>query len=112
MDNDLSFYNQLIEKFNLDINEFYFLAYTNNKQAITVIDLNWCVEYEMDEWDLVEGIDDKYIELDEAISIAKNKANNKGIEYVEFDSRYHNELNYINNYTSIEELDEFYLDYN
>lgn len=45
-----SFYNQLIKKFDLNINEFYFLAYTNNKQAITVIDLNWSVSYEMDEF--------------------------------------------------------------
>ena len=68
--------NQLIEKFNLDINEFYFLAYTNNKQAITIIDLNWSVSYEMDEWDLVESIDDKYIELDEA---KREKKNNKTV---------------------------------
>lgn len=105
---DESFYNQLIKKFDLNINEFYFLAYTNNKQAITVIDLNWSVSYEMDEWNLVESIDDKYMELDEAISIAKNIADNKGIEYLEFDSRYHNELNYINNYSSIKELENEY----
>lgn len=107
-----SFYNQLIEKFNLNINEFYFLIYTNNKQSIKVIDLSWSNAYEMDEWNLVETINDKYIELDEAISIAKNIANNTGKEYLNFESRYHNELNYINDYSSIEEINEFYFDYN
>lgn len=108
-----SFYNDLIKKYDLNINEFYFLIYTNNKQSITVIDLSWSASYEMEEWNLVETIDDKYLDLEEAISIAKNICNNRDIDYEEFDSRYHNELNYINHYSSIKDLeDEYDLDIN
>lgn len=70
---------------------FYFLAYVNNRKAITVIDLSYNVMYERDEWDEVNLINfDDHLE---AISYARSLSTHHNLEYVLFESRYNKDLN-------------------
>lgn len=69
---------------------FYFVALVNKRTALTVIDLARCVDYERDDWCVV---DDKNFESHcDAIAHAKRLAELNGLKYERFDSRYNKSL--------------------
>jgi len=87
------FYKELGLNFE-DIEQDYFIAYINDRKAVTVIDLSFCVNYEKDDWDVVEGDNGKNTTvLPEAIINARNFAKINNLEYEPFESRYHSCLN-------------------
>lgn len=70
---------------------FYFIAYVQNRQALTVIDLAYVVDYERRDWDIVN--DEIFKDRDEAIFYARRLAQNYGLGYRLFESRYDESLN-------------------
>lgn len=70
----------------------YFLCYpSNNESKIKVIDLENCVDYEIDEWARVDR--ETFSSRDAAIMHARSFAFIHGKEYVLFESRYDKETN-------------------
>ena len=69
---------------------FYFVALVNKRTALTVIDLAHCVDYERDEWCVVDDVN--FDNPPEAIAHAKRLAALNGLEYSRFDSRYNSSL--------------------
>lgn len=70
---------------------FYFIAYVNNRKAVTVIDLAYVVDYERRDWDIVN--EETFEDRDEAIFYARRLAEKYGLEYQLFESRYDESLN-------------------
>lgn len=70
---------------------FYFIAFVNNRQALTVIDLAYVVDYERNDWDVASA--ETFQERDTAIQYARKLAEKYGLEYQLFDSRYDESLN-------------------
>jgi LPS O-antigen subunit length determinant protein (WzzB/FepE family) len=66
-----------------DTNTFYFVAFINNKTALTVIDLDQNVSYQRSDWDVVN--DENFNNPNEAIDYA--------LGYEIFESRYDKSLN-------------------
>lgn len=69
---------------------FYFVAFVRNRQALTVIDLAYTVDYERNDWDAVN--DENFHDPDTAIRYARKLADKYGLEYQLFDSRYDSSL--------------------
>jgi hypothetical protein len=70
----------------------YFLCYPRgNKKQITVIDLQYNMSYERDDWSCVTPHD--YLDRDEAICAARYLASKYNLEYLMFESRYDSEQN-------------------
>lgn len=69
---------------------FYFIAYVQNRQALTVIDLAYTVDYEKDEWDV--ACNETFQEPQAAITYAQKLALKYGLQYKPFDSRYDESL--------------------
>lgn len=65
---------------------FYFLAYTNNREAVTVIDLSNMTSYEREDWDTVNDVN--MSDRDEAIAYGRDFADRHGLHYELFESRY------------------------
>lgn len=70
---------------------FYFVAYVDKGETLTVIDLAHCVDYERDEWSVVN--DENFHDHLEAIAYARALAAQEGLKYRPFDSRYDSSLN-------------------
>lgn len=73
--------------------QFYFVAVCNNPlgDALTVIDLAHCVDYERDEWAVVDQINFK--SHTDAIAHARRLARLNRMIYKPFESRYDSSLN-------------------
>lgn len=69
---------------------FYFVAYVEKRETLTVIDLAYSVDYERDDWDVVN--DENFTDPLEAIAYARALAKQHGLKYRLFDSRYHSSL--------------------
>ena len=69
---------------------FYFVALVDNRTALTVIDLAHCVDYERDDWCVVDN--ENFDNPQEAIAHAKRLADLNGLGYNSFDSRYNESL--------------------
>lgn len=69
---------------------FYFIAYVQKRQALTVIDLAYSVDYEKDDWDV--ACNETFQEPEAAINYARKLATKYGLEYKPFDSRYNESL--------------------
>lgn len=69
---------------------FYFVALINKCTALTVIDLAHCVDYERDDWCIVDDVN--FDNPQEAIAHAKRLAALNDLEYSRFDSRYDSSL--------------------
>lgn len=69
---------------------FYFVAMVEKGTALTVIDLAHCVDYERDEWWVVDN--ENFNTPAEAINHAKRLASLNGLKYNRFDSRYDSSL--------------------
>ena len=72
-------------------NTFYFIAYVNNRTALTVIDLGYNVDYQMDDWDVAIPI--RFNDHIGAIKVGRSVAKANDLQYVLFESRYNKELN-------------------
>lgn len=70
---------------------FYFIAFVDKGETITVIDLGHSVSYERDEWSVVN--DEDFSDHLEAIAYARALAEKHGLKYRRFESRYNSELN-------------------
>lgn len=68
---------------------FYFVVLVDNR-ALTVIDLSHCVDYERNDWCVVD--DKNFDNPQEAIAHAKRLADLNGLAYNRFDSRYNESL--------------------
>lgn len=71
--------------------EFYFVALICGRTAVTVIDLAYCVDYERDEWRVID--DTNFGDPEDAIRHARWFAKVTGLRYVPFESRYNSSLN-------------------
>lgn len=69
---------------------FYFVALVDKGKALTVIDLAHCVDYERDDWSVVD--DKNFDNPQDAIAHAKRLAGLNGLAYNRFDSRYNESL--------------------
>lgn len=66
---------------------FYFICYPRgDKSKIAVIDLDYCMDYERDEWSTVNKIN--YDVRDDAIRQARYLAKKYDLKYEMFESRY------------------------
>ena len=74
-----------------DNDTFYFIAYVENRKALTVIDLAYVVDYEKDDWDVASEA--TFTDPDTAIQYARKLSAKYGLEYRLFDSRYDESLN-------------------
>ena len=74
------------------MSQFYFVCYNNMKRtSVTVVDLDYCVDYERSEFDYVNAENfDNHLD---AISYAKQIAEKYNLDYELFDSRYDESLN-------------------
>lgn len=70
---------------------FYFVVMVDKGQAITVIDLAYCVDYEQDDWACVDN--QNFTDPSLAINHARRLANRNGLDYKPFESRYDSCLN-------------------
>lgn len=73
-----------------DTNTFYFVAFIDNKEALTVIDLDHAVSYQRSDWNVVN--DENFYVRDEAIEYARKLADKYNLRYELFDSRYDSSL--------------------
>lgn len=65
---------------------FYFVALVDKGKALTVIDLAYCVDYERDEWCVVDQVN--FRSPQDSIAHAKRLATLNNLNYNRFDSRY------------------------
>lgn len=70
---------------------FYFVAFVDKGETLTVIDLAHSVDYERDDWAVVN--DENFSDHLEAIEYARALATQHGLKYRRFDSRYDSSLN-------------------
>ena len=70
---------------------FYFIAFVDERQALTVIDLAYVVDYEKNDWDVAS--DEIFQKPDAAIEHARKLAKKYELRYELFDSRYDESLN-------------------
>ena len=70
---------------------FYFVAFVDKGEALTVIDLGHSVSYERDEWSVAN--DENFHGHLEAIAYARALAEKHGLKYRRFESRYDKSLN-------------------
>lgn len=70
---------------------FYFVVMVDKGQALTVIDLAYCVDYERDDWSSVDN--ENFTDPSSAINHARRLANRNGLAYRPFESRYDSYLN-------------------
>lgn len=72
-------------------NTFYFVIYANDKTTVKVVDLASCVDYERSEFPAVNN--ENIYDRDEAIQYARSLADEHGLKYELFESRYDKDLN-------------------
>lgn len=70
---------------------FYFVVMVDKGQALTVIDLAYCVDYERSDWSCVDI--ENFTDPSSAINHARRLANRNGLAYKSFESRYDSYLN-------------------
>lgn len=70
---------------------FFFVIYKKDTNALTVIDMQFNVSYEREDFPVVNN--ETFTELSAAISYAKKLAAQEGFEYEPFRSRYSSALN-------------------
>lgn len=71
---------------------FYFVAFNGlDETTLLVIDLAHVVDYERDEWNVVDQVN--FDDRDEAIAHARGLAEGNGLKYKTFESRYNSSLN-------------------
>lgn len=70
---------------------FYFIAFVDNRKALTVIDLAYSVSYEKEDWDV--ACNETFEKPEDAIQYARALAQKYSLAYRMFDSRYDNSLN-------------------
>jgi len=82
-----------MDEFEKDDNfgNIYFVIYTQNKTALTVVDLSPSARHERSEFPTVN--DQDFYDRDEATDHARSLSEKYSLEYAPFESRYDNRLN-------------------
>lgn len=74
-----------------DDDRFYFVVYIDDRKALTVIDLDYAVSWQVGDWDRAN--DETFTDHEDAINNAKALCDKYSLAYKLFDSRYDERLN-------------------